>query len=105
MRALALHRGRKEPQMAEIYARNAHGGRLRITRRALLQRAAGASALVAAGGVLSACGGSGGSGAKSLNILSGERYDDARWLSEFKNKTGITVNATNVGARAEMLAK
>jgi spermidine/putrescine transport system substrate-binding protein len=99
--------------MAEIYARNAHGGRLRITRRALLQRAAGASALVAAGGVLSACGGSGssssggggGSGAKSLNILTWETYDDAPWLSEFKNKTGITVNATNVGSPAEMFAK
>ena len=82
--------------------------------------------LVVAGLLLAACGGgssssssspSGGeseSGSESsaasgsgetLNVLTWETYDEPEWLEEFEEKTGIKVNATNVGSPAEMFSK
>src|SRR6478672_4308674 len=90
--------------------------------RRLLSRAGVFAVLLAAGLLVAACGssksgsstgagstaassGSSGSGAKSLKILTWETYHDKAWLDEFKQKTGITVQATNVGSPAEMFAK
>jgi spermidine/putrescine-binding protein len=92
----------------------------RISRRALLQRTAGAGSMLALGGLAAACGGSSGGGSSSsgapatgpragagttLNILTWEGYQDPKWLSEFTSVSGIHVNQTSVGAPAEMFAK
>jgi spermidine/putrescine transport system substrate-binding protein len=42
---------------------------------------------------------------QTINILTWETYDNQPWLTAFKKKTGITVNATTVGSPAEMFAK
>jgi spermidine/putrescine transport system substrate-binding protein len=57
------------------------------------------------GGSTAASSGSSGSGAKNLKVLTWETYHDKAWLDEFKQKTGIKVEATNVGSPAEMFAK
>lgn len=85
----------------------------RLSRRALLYRAGGAGVVLASSPLISqlerALGTSTAEAATSasntLNILTWEGYHDPKWLGEFKRKTGITVNATNVGAPAEMFAK
>ena len=90
--------------------------------RRLLSRAGGFAVLLAVALLIAACGGdddsssstggstaassgSSGSGAKNLKVLTWETYHDKAWLDEFKQKTGIKVEATNVGSPAEMFAK
>src|SRR4051812_37047183 len=82
--------------------------------------------LTVAGLILAACGGgsdsssssSGGGGetgesqsssssgsGETINVLTWETYDEPEWLEEFEDKTGVKVNATNVGSPAEMFSK
>lgn len=42
---------------------------------------------------------------ETLNVLTWETYDEPEWISEFEEKTGIKVNASNVGSPAEMFSK
>lgn len=50
--------------------------------------------------------GSEGSGSgETLNVLTWENYDEPAWIEEFEEKTGIKVNAINVGSPAEMFSK
>jgi spermidine/putrescine-binding protein len=42
---------------------------------------------------------------QTINLLTWQGYHEQPWLNEFKKKTGITVNAVNVGSPAEMFAK
>jgi spermidine/putrescine transport system substrate-binding protein len=44
-------------------------------------------------------------GSETINVLTWQGYHEQPWLNEFKKKTGITVNAVNVGSPAEMFAK
>jgi spermidine/putrescine-binding protein len=69
--------------------------------------------------VFAACGGSSSSSTNSanksasnenvkgqtLNVLTWETYDEPPWIKEFEQKTGIKVNASNVGSPAEMFSK
>jgi spermidine/putrescine-binding protein len=102
----------------KIHAVTVTGEPVRLSRRALIHRAAGIGVgMAAAAPLLAACGGgsssassgaggsSGGASGQSINILTWETYDNQPWLNEFTKKTGITVNATNVGSPAEMFAK
>jgi spermidine/putrescine-binding protein len=89
---------------------------------AAMRRCAAFALAVAALFVVAACGGgssgtkavgsstgssasTGGGNAKSLNVLTWQTYHDKPWLDEFQKKTGIKVNAINVGSPAEMFAK
>jgi spermidine/putrescine-binding protein len=95
----------------------------RLTRRRFLQRTAGAGMGMSIAGILAACGGGseesagggaantsgqasggGGGGSETINMLTWEGYHRQPWLDEFKQATGITVNAKNVGSPAEMFA-
>jgi spermidine/putrescine-binding protein len=93
-----------------IEALDADGG---LSRREVLRRGAlaGAGAVIGPG-LLAACGdddddggGGGGGSSDELNLLTWEGYHQEPWLKEFTNKTGIKVNATNVGSPAEMFSK
>jgi spermidine/putrescine transport system substrate-binding protein len=65
---------------------------------ALLAREAGAASAV--GRKLSAA-----EASQTINMLTWQGYHEQPWLDTFKKKTGITVNAVNVGSPAEMFAK
>jgi spermidine/putrescine-binding protein len=108
--------GGGSPMNERPFAVTPEGEPIRLSRRALIHRTVGLGFGVAAAPLLAACGSSssGSSSAssgstsvsgQSLNILTWETYDNQPWLDEFKSKTGITVNATNVGSPAEMFAK
>ena len=78
-----------------------------LSRRALLYRAGGAGVVLASSPLIAKLERLGASTAEAatsasntLNILTWEGYHDPKWLAEFNRKTGITVNATNVGAPA-----
>jgi spermidine/putrescine-binding protein len=85
----------------------------RLSRRALLYQAGGAGVVLASSPVIKTLehafrvptAMAGTSASKTLNLLTWEGYHDPKWLAEFTRKTGITVNAANVGAPAEMFAK
>jgi spermidine/putrescine-binding protein len=91
-----------------LEALEAEGG---LSRRDVLRRGAmvGAGAVVGPG-LLAACGGDdddggGGGSSDELNILTWEGYHQEPWIKEFTKKTGIKINATNVGSPAEMFSK
>jgi spermidine/putrescine-binding protein len=65
---------------------------------ALIAREAGAAPLT--GQRMSAA-----QASETINLLTWQGYHEQAWLDEFKKKTGITVNAVNVGSPAEMFAK
>jgi spermidine/putrescine-binding protein len=82
-----------------------------ISRREVLRRGAviGAGAL-AGPGLLAACGddddgGGGGRSSEEITLLTWDGYHAETWLQDFEKKTGIKVNATNVGSPAEMFSK
>jgi spermidine/putrescine-binding protein len=91
--------------------------RLRESRRAFLHRTGGLGLALATPALLAACGdsgssssstssgSSGGGTAKSLNVLTWQGYHDKPWLAEYQKKTGVKINAINVGSPAEMFAK
>jgi spermidine/putrescine-binding protein len=87
-----------------------------LSRRSLIHRAVGiglgmtaleplVKAAAASAGVERTARVSASQASETLNILTWETYDNQPWLDAFKKKTGITVNATNVGSPAEMFAK
>ena len=85
------------------------------TRKRLLQQAAGATlgasgiaALVAREAAASPTSRkriSESEASQTINMLTWQGYHEQPWLNQFKKKTGITVNAVNVGSPAEMFAK
>jgi spermidine/putrescine transport system substrate-binding protein len=105
----ALYEMRRAERALE--ALEADGG---LSRRDVLRRGAvvGAGAIVGPG-LLAACGdddddgngGGGGGSSDELNLLTWEGYHQEPWLQEFTKKTGIKINATNVGSPAEMFSK
>jgi len=85
------------------------------TRKRLLQQAAGATlgassmaALLAREAAAAQAGGkrmSASEASQTINVLTWQGYHEQPWLNQFTKKTGIKVNAVNVGSPAEMFAK
>jgi len=85
------------------------------TRKRLLQQAAGATlsasalaALLAREAAAAPAGGkriSASEASQTINLLTWQGYHEQTWLNQFTKKTGIKVNAVNVGSPAEMFAK
>jgi spermidine/putrescine transport system substrate-binding protein len=90
-----------------------------LTRRRLLQRAAGLGALAVVPGVLAACGGGGSSSAGSsaasgggagtvggtLNYLGWQAEDYQELLGPWKKKNGVTIKSTFIGNMSDIAAK
>lgn len=76
-----------------------------LGRRSFLQLAAASAGTIGASSLLSGCGGDSSSDSSSLNVLTWQTYHDRPWLEEFTKKSGIKVNAVNVGSPAEMFSK
>jgi spermidine/putrescine-binding protein len=85
------------------------------SRKRFIQQTAGAmvgasslAALLAREAAAAAAGGrrmSASEASQTINMLTWQGYHEQPWLDQFKKKTGITVNAVNVGSPAEMFAK
>jgi spermidine/putrescine-binding protein len=91
-----------------------------LTRRRLLQRAAGIGALAMAPGILAACGGGGSSSAGStaaggggsagtvggtLNYLGWQAEDYQELLAPWKKKNGVKIKSTFIGNMSDIAAK
>jgi spermidine/putrescine-binding protein len=90
-----------------------------LTRRKLLQRAAGVGALAMAPGILAACGGGGSSSAGTsaaggggsgtvggtLNYLGWQAEDYQELLAPWKKKNGVTIKSTFIGNMSDIAAK